>query len=175
MIALGIDQSTTATGLVVLSGSIKAPPSILLVETYKPPKNIDGMKRVSAILGRIIAVMEEFKPDAIAIENYGLSMKHKSSIVPLVTLGAIIRYYFEQEGIAYFAPTPGEHKRFITGNGSTPKDKIKEWVQIVWDFEAEDGDQADAYGLACIALGNKNQLFDLSLTQREVAWGLKAN
>jgi crossover junction endodeoxyribonuclease RuvC len=174
MIAYGIDQSTTATGLVVLRGTIKEPPVILLNETFKP-KKVEGMERVSAILGRILAVRDEFKPDVMAIENYGLNMRNKTSVIPLVTLGAIIRYYFEQEKIPYLAPTPSEHKRFITGNGNTPKDKIPSFVRSVWDFDAPDGDQADAYGLAAIALGSRNALFDMNLTMREVAYGLKSN
>jgi crossover junction endodeoxyribonuclease RuvC len=174
VITFGIDQSTQSTGLVVLEGSIKSPPRVLLEETFKP-KKLEGMPRISAVLGRILSIRDEFNPDGMAIENYGLSMKHKSSIIPLVSLGAVIRYYFEQEEIPYLCPTPGEHKRFITGNGNTPKDKIKGFVFDVWGFDAANGDTADAYGLACIALAHKNQLANLNLTMREVAWGLKSN
>ena len=172
MKAFGIDQSTLATGLIVIEGTIQAPPTLLFAETFKP-KKLDGMKRVSAIVGRILEVRDHFCPNVLAVENYGLSMKHKSSIIPLVSLGAVLRYYLEQEGIPYLAPTPGEHKRFIAGNGNTPKDRIPEHVLENWGFDAPDGDQADAYGLACIALGTKNQLADMNLIQREVAWGLK--
>lgn len=173
MIALGIDPSTKATGLVVLSSSLKHGPDLLCEKSYQP-KKLEGMKRVSAILGAIIEIMEEFKPDAIAVENYGLNFQRKTSIIPLVSLGAIIRYYFEQEEIRYLSPTPSEHKRFITGSGNTKKDLIPSFIFEVWGHQPLDGDCADAYGLACMALAHRNALCNANLTMREVAGQLKA-
>ena len=169
MRVMGLDPSTTATGLVILDGTLKTPPIVMYEQSYKPPKKLEGMKRVSAILGFILYQMDQFKPAGYAIEHYGLNLKHKTSIVPLVTLGAIIRYYFEQEGIAYLSPSPSEHKRFITGNGNTKKELIPEFIFEVWGHKPLDGDCADAYGLACMVLAHRNQLWDANLIMREVA------
>ncbi len=173
MIAMGLDPSTTATGLVVLQGTLRTPPVVMYEQSFKPPKKIGGMKRVSSILGFILAQMDQFKPTGLAVEHYGLNMQHKTSVIPLVTLGAIIRYYFEQEAIPYLSPTPSEHKKFITGNGNTKKELIPSFILEVWGHQPIDGDTADAYGLACMALAHRNALHDATLTMREVAGSMK--
>ena len=173
MITMGIDPSTASTGLVVLMGSLYAPPVVIFEESFKPPKKLTDMPRVSAILGFILAKMDQFKPESIAIEAYGLNFKRKTSIIPLVTLGGVLRYYLVQEAIPFLSPSPSEHKRFITGNGNTPKDQIPKFIAEVWGHTPIDGDCADAYGLACMALAHRNALADADLIMREVAGQLK--
>lgn len=172
MKTLGIDPSVTSTGLIALESVGKGYPTLLHEELINP-KKLKDMPRVSFIIGRIIAAIELIKPDLIAIENYGLSFKRKNSIVPLITLGAVIRYYFQQENIRYIDPTPGDHKKFIAGNGSTPKDEIPFHVHENWAYATESPDLADAYGLACMALANRNQLANPTLIMREVAATIK--
>jgi len=171
MRVLGIDPSTVSTGVVVLEGTLKQPPTVLYEHSYKPKS--EGMERVSSILGHILLVLDIYKPDAIALEDYGLNLKHKTSIVPLVTLGSIIRYYFQQEQIHYLCPSPSEHKRFVTGNGNTKKELVPGFILSTWGHDPLDGDTADAYGLACMVLAHRNALAGVTLTMREVVANLK--
>ena len=160
MRSLGIDPSTTATGLVVLeSGPCLGHhgPALLFEDTVKPGE-LPRLERCSHHAGRMLEVIEQFKPERIVLEGYGLNWQHSSSVLPLVELGTVLRYFLRQIGCTWLEPTPSELKKAVLGRGSGRKAQMMLQVYKLWGFEAVDDNRADAYGLAMIGLAHAGKL-----------------
>lgn len=171
MISLGIDPSTKATGIVVLQGDKWTMPALLHAEVV--PSSTKKFDNARANVERIAAARKRFKPGVVTIEGYGLNLRNKHAIIPLITLGAVIRYHFALEGLSYLEPTPSEHKLFLTDNGNTKKEKVGEFVAARWGYETKDNNLSDAYGLALIGLAQRNALPDINDSQMTVLMRLK--
>lgn len=167
MISLGIDASATATGLVVLRGNGKQP-TLLHAETVSVQSK--GLQRCSDIAERLLAVLDKFSPDRVSIEGYGFA--NKNSLVTLVEVGTILRYFLRQKGFRYLEPAPNALKKFVLGTGQGKKDKMMLHVFKRWGYEAPNDNLADAYGLACIGLAHVGQLHGLTKPMLEVVCAL---
>ena len=155
--ALGIDLSTTTTGLVILKSNGTKVPGLVL-EKQVAFKKLKGLENVQAIVTDIMTTIHEHKPDAISIEAFSLNMRNASSVIPLVGAGSILRFMMYLDGLAWYAPSAGELKSFVTGKGNDPKDMVNAWVLKKWGHMAKDNNTADAYGLACMALATRGEL-----------------
>lgn len=171
---LGIDPSPAKTGLVVLQATDKvAVPVLRHMSLCRPKPKVKGHDRQSAHASDVIDLLNEFRPALVVIEGYGLNFAHKSSVVPLVELGGLLRYFLRQYEYPYLCPPPGSHKEFITGKGNATKSKIIEVSKSRWGLEAASDDEADAYGLAFIGLAYLGAITGLTQREREILGSLK--
>ena len=76
-------------------------------------------------------------PSKIVIEGYSLNTKNASSIIPLVELGALMRFMLKVEGCVWFDPRASEVKKFATGKGNSPKDVVMMHVFKRWGYESK--------------------------------------
>jgi Holliday junction resolvasome RuvABC endonuclease subunit len=121
----------------------------------------------------MLEVLGEFKPERVVIEGYGLSWKHASSVIPMVEVGTVLRYFLKQLGYGYLEPTPNELKKAVTGNGNTAKSKMILHVFKRWGYEAKDDNRADAFGLGAIGLAHGGKLNNPTVAMREVVGALR--
>ena len=174
MIALGIDASATATGLVVLDvlqSGPPAPPHLRFEESVRVKTK--GMQRCSDIAERLLWVLDEFKPDAAAIENYAPGKFIGSSLVN-IEVGAVLRYFLVQRGFKYLEPAPTQVKKFVAGSGKAiKKEAMMMEVLHRWGHKSKDNNTADAYGLACMGLAHAGKLAAMTMPMREVIGTLK--
>lgn len=173
MKSAGIDLSKTATGLVVLAENMKGKPFLIHNETISPPKKMTAP--IDCYKHTITALMEAlhlYKPDRIVVEGYSLNMKNASSVIPLVEIGGLLRFMMHIDGMEWYEPRASEVKKFLSGNGNTPKEKMILGVFQKWGFEAPDNNQADAYVLAAMGLCHGNKLFGANQAQRAMVWKL---
>ncbi|QXN72674.1 ruvC-like resolvase [Rhodobacter phage RcZahn] len=176
--AIGIDASTSSTGVVLLRGQKDAAVPELVLETLvKAPAKLTGIERYKAITIELMEMLEAHKPDRIVIEGYSLNMKNASSVVPLVELGGLIRFMMHLDGYKWLDPRATELKKFVTGKGNAPKEAMMMHVLKRWGHEAKNNDTADAYGLACMGLLHVGALGNSTQDQREIigAVPLKCN
>lgn len=157
MRSVGIDLSTKATGLVALESTGTAKPLLLSEYTIKP-KDLIGIERNMMICKEIVTFINEWKPDVIVIEGYSLNMRNASSVIPLVELGALLRFLLHLDGLEWLDPRATELKKFITGKGNVEKDMIMMTVLQRWGHASANNNTADAYGLACMGLGYRGKL-----------------
>jgi Holliday junction resolvasome RuvABC endonuclease subunit len=171
--ALGIDPSTTATGLVVLQSHVDGP-KVLFEDTVVclEPKKLE---RCSAIAEHMMEVLRQFTPERVVIEGYGLNFRHPSSVIPLVEIGTVLRYFLLQLGYPYLEPTPGELKKAVLGKGTGKKQQMMLQIYKRWRYEAKDDNRADAFALAAIGLAHCGQLASSTAGMNLVAGGLKLN
>lgn len=145
MRVMGLDVSTK-TGLSVVDKDR----NVLLGEQVTFPK-LRGWERASAIIARIMELHAEYKPDLVVIENYGFA--NANSLVTLVEIGTIIRYFLWQENIPYIDVPPNSLKKFVTGKGQAKKEEVMMYVLKRWDYTSKTNDIADAVGLGMFGLG----------------------
>jgi crossover junction endodeoxyribonuclease RuvC len=170
MISLGIDLSTSKTGLVLLQASLGVPK--VLAEKLIVGKGT-GMARVRSVITEIMEFIHGNPHDCIVIEGYSLNTKNSASIIPLVEIGGALRLMFHLDGLKWLDPRATELKKFVTGKGNSPKEIVMMNVLKRWGYEAQDNNMADAYGCACVGLAFRNKLQGATLEQRKLVGGLE--
>lgn len=176
--ALGIDLSTSATGLVLLGGNPDVGnPICLLEDIVKAPKKETGITRAIAITRKVMETIHEKKPDVIVLEGYSLNMRNASSVIPLVELGGMVRLMMYLDDLKWFDPRATELKKFVTGKGNSKKEEMMMNVLKRWGHTSKSNDTADGYGLACMGLLHLGALWEPPQFQHEVvnALTLKCN
>lgn len=144
----GLDLSLTGTGLVVVDDT----GAVVHHATYAAPKNLYASMpaRHDALRHSILAACTAHDPAVLAVEGYAFGAKNNREQAG--ELGGLVRWALWREQWPYFDVAPTALKRFVTGKGNAPKDVILKEVFKRWAFDTSDNNQADAYGLARLAL-----------------------
>ncbi len=172
--SLGIDLSTSATGLVLLEeGSNSLPPEVIFETEVKSGEK--GIARNAQIVADVMAVIQEYNPTKIVLEGYSLSTKNASSIIPLVEIGALLRFMMKIEGYIWYDPRANEIKKFVTGKGNAPKDIVMMHVLKRWGHTSKTNNTADAYVCAAMGLAQCNRLPGSTLDMMTIACKMQAN
>lgn len=168
--SLGIDLSTSATGLVLLRSDGQGLPTLLLEQEVKGKGT--GMSRVNDMVRAIMTLIHHHKPDTIVLEGYSLNTKNASSIIPLVEVGGALRLMMWLDGLAWYDPRASEVKKFATGKGNAPKEKVMMHVLKRFSHESQTNNTADAYVCAAMGLAIWNLLNPVTMEMRSLACGL---
>lgn len=172
LVSMGIDLSTKATGVVFLRETGEPIPECLFYEELAVG-NLTGMRRAQEMVLQIMTLIHNERPDRIVIEGYSLNTKNASSIIPLVEIGALLRFMLMIDGMEWYDPRATEVKKFATGKGNVGKDVVMMWVLKRWGFTSETNNIADAYVLAALGLAQANRLPGITKEMRAVAGALK--
>jgi len=139
---LGIDQSLTSSGLVVLDAG-----AIDLVETLKPGK-VRGFQRVQMILDRAEALALDC--DAVAMEGPAMHAQGRA-LTGLFGLYGCLTQRLWQVGREPWIVSPTARARYATGKGNAGKDLVLASVIRRYDDERILGnDVADALVIAAL-------------------------
>lgn len=141
MRVMGVDTSTK-TGYVILddAGDIVK----VGVLHYKPMSN--RYTRFAHYTRDIAALVDAYGVDLVVIEGYAYAGKFNNALQ--YELGACIRMRLYQDEIPFVEVQPTSLKKFVTGKGNCKKDLMLLNVYKRWEFDTEDDNEADAYGLA---------------------------
>lgn len=88
--------------------------------------------------------------EVVELENINLIVyervagQHANSIIHASKMVAIIETLCEELGIDYKAVSAGEVKRFATGKGNAPKDKMIEAARLKYGYTGNNDNEADA-------------------------------
>ena len=141
---VGIDQSYSSTGVVVIDGdSITA--RAIKAGTPKDPFHI----RLSDLITKIKVLLPDPKDTLIYMEGAAYAATY--NVFMLGELSGALKMFFYQSGYAYEIVQPTVLKKFATGSGQANKKMIKESVQERWGFKSGCDDINDAFVLAQIA------------------------
>ena len=141
MRVMGVDTSTK-TGYVILDdegGTVNVG-----VLHHKPQNN--RFSRYAHYTREISELVEAYGVDLVVIEGYAFGGKFNHSLQ--YELGACIRMQLYQDEVKFVEVAPTSLKKFVTGKGNVKKDLMLLAVYKRWDFDTEDDNEADAYGLA---------------------------
>lgn len=175
--SLGVDPSTTATGLVLLRESGTRVPDVVKAWEIKPTGSTNGLERAINITTSIMEIIQEYHPDKIVVEGFSLNTKNASSIIPLVELGTLIRFSMKLDGLKWYDPRATELKKFVCGKGTANKEQVMLQVFKRWGFEAPTNNLADGYGLACMGLAQAGRLPGITLDMQKItgAMAIRSN
>jgi crossover junction endodeoxyribonuclease RuvC len=138
---MGVDTSTK-TGYVILDdeGGV----ANVGVLHHKPTAN--RFARFASYTKDVSELTAAYGVDVVVIEGYSFAGKFNNSLQ--YELGACLRMQLYKEEIPFIEVPPTSLKKFVTGKGNAKKDLMLLHVYKRWDFDTEDDNEADAYGLA---------------------------
>lgn len=148
MIILGIDPGYATVGFGVITaecGRIK-PVAYGVVETPKTARFPDRLKYIG---NEVAALIQKYKPDAIAVEELFFQDNRKTAIMVAEARGVVL-YVAEQSGTSLFEYTPLQIKQALTGYGRAEKCQIQQMVKVMLCLEKipKPDDAADALAVA---------------------------
>ena len=120
--------------------------------------------RLKTVYDEISALLEKYKPDALAIEELFFNKNSKTAIIIGQARGALVLAAVNK-GIEIYEYTPLQVKQGVVGYGRADKRQIQEMVKILLNLEKipKPDDVADALAVAiCHAhSGNFRDLFKM--------------
>lgn len=139
MITMGVDPSTK-TGIAVAESG-----RVLKTCRLEVPQR-SGLHRAGALAALLLEELASWDPKLVVFEGYGYANSH--TLVTLVEIGTVLRYFTMQKGFEYVDIPPTSLKKFVTGKGNAKKDVMMLEVYKRFGYEAPTNDEADAIGLA---------------------------
>ena len=132
-IILGIDPGTIVMGYGVISQKGKKL-SILRMGVLKLGKLDNQALKLKKIFERVLEIIEEYKPDEMAIEAPFFG-KNVQSMLKLGRAQGVAMAAALYRDIPIFEYAPRTIKQTITGNGNASKEQVSKMLQAMLRFE----------------------------------------
>lgn len=148
MIILGIDPGTLITGYgLIKQGASKV--EAIDFGCIRPPATMPLAERYLVIYNGIILLIEQHKPDALAIESQFV-LKNVQSAIKLGMAKGMAILAAAKHGIPIFEYPPTKAKRAVVGQGHASKWQVQKMIQTILHLPKlpEPEDAADALSLA---------------------------
>ncbi len=132
-----------------------------VIETKKGEK---FATRLSTIYNGVLSLIDNYKPDAIAIEEL-FYFKNQKTIIPVAESRGVVILAGIERGVKMFEYTPLQIKQALTGNGRAEKKQIQFMVKNILGLNSapKPDDAADAVAVALTHLQTNNDLVDNSI------------
>ena len=132
-IILGIDPGTTVMGYGLITDDGKTM-KLITLGVIKLSKYSGQALKLKKIFERTLALVEEYKPDELAIEApfYG---KNVQSMLKLGRAQGVAMAAALYREIPIFEYTPREIKKSITGNGNASKEQVAAMLENLLNFK----------------------------------------
>ncbi|HWU20461.1 MAG TPA: crossover junction endodeoxyribonuclease RuvC [Nocardioides sp.] len=149
MRVLGIDPGLTRCGLGVVDGTVGRPLSLVDVGVVRTPADWSVPERLVFIEKGIEARLDEFRPDAVAIERI-FARSDVSTIMGTAQAAGIAMVCAARRGLPVALHTPSEVKAAVSGSGRADKAQVGAMVTRILRLDAmpKPADAADALALA---------------------------
>jgi crossover junction endodeoxyribonuclease RuvC len=149
MRVLGIDPGLTRCGLGVVEGSVGRPLSLVDVNVLRTSSDRPVPERLVTILTGIEAWLDEFRPDAVAVERV-FARSDSSTIMGTAQASGIAMVCAARRGLPIALHTPSEVKAAVSGSGRADKTQVGAMVTRILRLDAapKPADAADALALA---------------------------
>lgn len=165
---LGLDPGYAIVGY----GVLEAANAKLIPCTYgaiTTPAHTEFEDRLVEIYNDMCALLEEFRPDAMAIESLFFTSNQKTVIYVAQARGAIL-LAAKQAGVPIFEYTPLQVKQSVCGYGRATKKQMQEMTRRLLNLAhiPKPDDAADALAMAiCHAHSARNLQFGRAETRRK--------
>ncbi|MGA7521481.1 MAG: crossover junction endodeoxyribonuclease RuvC [Acidobacteriaceae bacterium] len=152
----GIDCGTETTGYGVVECDDRSPgigqaPCLLSLDSggICPPRKAPLPERLAFIYGQIVAILERYRPDVVAVEEVFYSVNAKSAI-KLGHVRGVVLLAAATTGIAVAEYAPLTIKATVTGYGLAAKHQVQFMVArlLTLPQAPEPADAADALAIA---------------------------
>jgi crossover junction endodeoxyribonuclease RuvC len=149
MRVLGIDPGLTRCGVGVVEGSVGRPLTLVDVNVLRTSSSEPVATRLVTIERGIDAWLDEFEPDAVAVERV-FARSDVSTVMGTAQASGIAMVCAARRGLPIALHTPSEVKAAVSGNGRADKSQVGAMVTRILRLDAppRPADAADAVALA---------------------------
>ncbi|MCD4535095.1 crossover junction endodeoxyribonuclease RuvC [Nocardioides sp. cx-169] len=149
MRVLGIDPGLTRCGIGVVEGSVGRPLSLVDVNVVRTSSDLPVAERLVTIERGIDAWLDEYRPDAVAVERV-FARSDSSTIMGTAQASGIALVCAARRGLPVALHTPSEVKAAVSGNGRADKAQVGAMITRILRLETlpKPADAADALALA---------------------------
>jgi crossover junction endodeoxyribonuclease RuvC len=146
---MGVDPGLTRCGVGVVEGSPGKRLHLVHVSVVRTDADEDHALRLVGIEAGIEALIEEFRPDAVAVERV-FSQHNVRTVMGTAQAAGIAMLVAARRGLPVALHTPSEAKAAVTGNGRADKAQVTRMVTRLLSLETapRPADAADALALA---------------------------
>lgn len=145
---LGIDPGLATTGFAIIDVQDRTK-KILTIGVVRTPAGLNLSERLHEIYKDISSLINEYKPEACAIEQIFFS-KNITTGIQVSHARGVILLALEKTKIPFTEYTPSAMKRLLTGNGKADKKAVQKMLCLELGLSSmpEPDDAADALSLA---------------------------
>jgi crossover junction endodeoxyribonuclease RuvC len=149
MRVLGIDPGLTRCGMGVVEGQVGRPLSLVDVNVLRTSSDLQVAQRLVTIEKGIDAWLDEYSPDAVAVERV-FARSDVSTVMGTAQASGIALVCAARRGIPVALHTPSEVKAAVSGSGRAAKAQVGAMVTRILRLDAppKPADAADALALA---------------------------
>ncbi len=150
---LGLDPGLATLGFGVIDIVInpaKGVIPLLMVDfgIIQTPAKTEISQRLQIIYEDLSTVVDEFKPDLVAIEKF--FFYRMANTIAVAQARGIVLLVLAQHNLSYMEFTPAQIKQAITGYGNAQKEEVQAAVarELALDYIPRPDDAADALAIA---------------------------
>ncbi len=149
MRVLGIDPGLTRCGMGVVEGQVGRPLRLVDVNVIRTSSDLPVAERLVTIEKGIDAWLDEYAPDAVAVERV-FARSDVSTVMGTAQASGIAMVAAARRGLPVALHTPSEVKAAVSGSGRAAKAQVGAMVTRILRLEAppKPADAADALALA---------------------------
>ena len=149
MRVLGIDPGLTRCGVGVVDVEPNRTARLVDVVVLRSPAEHDTPQRLARIADGLEAIIEEHRPQAVALERV-FARSDVSTIMGTAQISGVAMLIAARRGLPVALHTPSEVKAAITGYGRADKKQVGAMVARILGLDAvpKPADAADALALA---------------------------
>ena len=149
MRVVGIDPGLKITGYGIVAGSGSAF-SLVEAGVVSSDERDEMPARIASIYDDILAVIDEAKPDAVAIEQLYAHYKHPRTAILMGHARGAIMLAAAKCGVPVASYSATMIKRSLTGNGHASKEQVQRMIEVMLGLREppEPVDVSDALAVA---------------------------
>lgn len=144
-----VRASGAANGRVVAANAVANKWEAVAAGVIRTPPDVDHAQRLSSLAAELAALMDEFRPQAVAVEGVFVNLNRKSAIGVAQAAGLVLAEA-ARRGCEVKQYTPTQIKMSVTGYGGATKDQVEKMVRKIASLphKLKWADAADAVAVA---------------------------
>jgi len=177
---LGVDPGLTRCGVGIVDIEPTRRATLVAVTVIETPAGLALERRLLAIGDAIASLLDEHRPDAVALERV-FAQHNVSTVMGTAQASGVVLHAAAARGLTVTLHTPTEVKAAVTGHGGADKKQVTAMVQRILRLDAppKPADAADALALAIChgwrggsapAPGSAGEAVAGALTPAQQAW-----
>ncbi|NQX17761.1 crossover junction endodeoxyribonuclease RuvC [Rathayibacter sp. VKM Ac-2857] len=149
MRVLGIDPGLTRCGVGIVDVGRDRRATLVHVSVLRTPPESPLESRLLALADGIEALLDEHRPDAVAIERV-FAQNNVRTVMGIAQISGVALVSAARRGLPVGMHTPSEVKAAVTGYGAADKRQVTTMIQRILRLDAppKPADAADALALA---------------------------
>lgn len=172
---MGIDPGLTRCGVGVVDVARNRTATLVHIGVVRSAVELTPGERLAVIAAGIRAVLDEHRPDAVAVERV-FAQQNRSTVMGTAQASGVALMLAAERGIPTATHTPSEVKAAVTGYGAADKLQVQTMIQRVLRLGElpKPADAADALAIALTHAWRGGMVAggapEMALTPAQRAW-----